>query len=88
MTSLSFIPTLIMPLRKRVDADATQVVHERAVGVGEVEVVVELLGGRLARHAVLELERTDARLDLVGRDERWRDFGGLGEAGNSVSRLP
>ena len=76
MTSLSFTPMLMHALAQRVDADAAQVVHERAVGVGEVEVVVEFLGGRLARHAVLELERADARLDLVRRGDRRRDCGG------------
>ena len=50
-------------LAEGVDADAPQVVHERAIRVGEVEVVVDLVGGRLARHAVLEFERAEAALD-------------------------
>ena len=34
-------------LAEALDADATQIVHERAVGVGEVEVVVEFLAQSL-----------------------------------------
>ena len=48
-------------------------VRECALRVREVEVVVDLVEGRLARRAVLELEGADAGLDLVGR----RDGGGI-----------
>jgi hypothetical protein len=41
----------------RVDADALQRVDERLECVREVEVVVDLVQGCLARRAVLELKR-------------------------------
>jgi hypothetical protein len=41
--------------------------------VREVEVVVDLVESCLARRTVLEVERADARLDLVGRCDRRRD---------------
>jgi hypothetical protein len=63
-------------LAQGLDADALQRVSERAERVREVEVVVDLLDRRLARHAVLELQRADPCLDPVRRDERWRDWWG------------
>ena len=60
-------------------ADTLHRVDERVVGVREVDVVVGLFQRGLARRAVLEFERADARLDFVRRGDRRRDLGG-GEA--------
>src|SRR6266567_989139 len=43
-------------------ADPLQGVHERLEGVREVQVVIDLVDGLLARHAVLEVERADTRV--------------------------
>ena len=53
--------------QRRGAAEAVVVDVERP---GEVERVVDLLRGFGGRHAVLELERSRAGLDLVGRAER------------------
>jgi hypothetical protein len=61
-----------------------QVVHEGAVRVGEVEVVIDLVERGLARQSVLEVERADARFDFVRRGDGRRDTGGcLGVRGLS-----
>ena len=65
-------------------ADPLKGVHERLERVREVQVVIDLGDGVLARHAVLEVERADARLDFVRRGDRRRDCGGRlggGQAG-------
>ena len=85
MTSLSFTPMLEQALADGVDADALHGVHERLEGVREVQVVVDLVERRLARRAVLEVERADARLDLVRRGDRLRCGLGSGQAGQCQS---
>ena len=55
------------------DADALHRVDERVVGVREVDLVVGFFQRGFARRAVLEVERADDRIDLVGRGDRWRD---------------
>jgi len=52
-------------------------VHERPERVRKIEVVIDRLQGRFARGTIFEFQRTDARLDLVGRRERVRDLGRL-----------
>ena len=63
----------LQALADRVDADALKGVGERALRVREVDVVVDLVQGRLARCAVLEIERADAGFDFVRRGDRRRD---------------
>jgi len=54
-------------------ADPLKGVGERRERLREIPVVIDLGDGVLARHAVLEVERADARLDFVRRAERRRD---------------
>ena len=84
MTSLSLTPTLSMPLRMALMLTPCMVSMNASIRVREVEVVVDLVDGRLARRAVLELERADRGFDFVGRGDRGRDCGGRlrgGQAG-------
>ena len=50
--------------------DALHGVHECVEGMGEVQVIIDLVECLLARHAVREFERADSGLDLVGRRDR------------------
>ena len=56
-------------------ADTLVSVHERLEGVREVQIVIDLFNGFLARHAVLEVECADARLDLVRCGDLFRNLG-------------
>jgi len=76
-------------LAECMDADALQGVREHTKRMREVDVLVDLVQGRLAGRSVLELERADARLDLVRRGERRRDWrlrDGFTSTGNKSCR--
>ena len=60
-------------LARRVDRDATKTVEEGGDAALEVELVVNLGGGRSIGNAVAEFERPDRGLDLIWRGERRRD---------------
>ena len=68
-------------------------VHEHAKRVREVEIVVNLVHVRRTRRTVPELERADARLDLVGRRDLRRNTSGrlgvrgLSRAGDSAGTI-
>ena len=62
---------LLEALVKRVGRGAAEAVVVDVERAGEVERVIDRMRGLGARHAVLELERADARLDAVGRRERF-----------------
>jgi hypothetical protein len=74
MTSLSL--NAHHTLAYGVYADALHGVYERIVGVREIHLIVNLFQSGLARRAVLELQRADARLDFVRRGDRGGNCGG------------
>ncbi len=55
------------------DRDATQAVEIGGNATLQIELVVELVGGRLIRNAVAEFERADRGLDLIRRRKRRRN---------------
>ena len=55
------------------DRNAAQAVEIGRHAPLQIELIVKLVGGRLIRNAVAEIQRADRGLDLVGRGERGRD---------------